>query len=87
MKRQDHGDIKRCSLLQDGLYLCSVFADDADIVASCFIGPVFFNIQSAELAETIGRKKSSFIAVVSHYDFRPVHHRRCNEVQGVLAKF
>ena len=56
MQRQDHRNIQSGRFLEHRLDLLAIFADNADVVSSRFIDPVFFNIQSTEFAEAVGRE-------------------------------
>ncbi len=44
--------------LEECLYLLSVFSYDTDEIASCFVIPRFFCIESTEFAETVSRKEN-----------------------------
>ena len=86
MKRTDLLDIKGCSNFEKCLYLFSVFSYDTDEIASCFVIPRFFCIESTEFAETVSRKENFFCAVISYHNFRPVYHRGKNKSQLMISK-
>ena len=82
----DSLDIQSSCFFQQSLYLCAVFANDTDVVASCFASPVFFHIQCAEFAETVCGEENFVHIIVSNDNFRPVNHRSGHEGQGVLTE-
>ena len=86
MKRTDLLDIKGCGNFEKCLYLFSVFSYDTDEIASCFVIPRFFCIESTEFAETVSRKENFFCAVISYHNFRPVYHRGKNKSQLMISK-
>ena len=86
VERADNGDIQSGCLLQQSLYLGTIFAHDADVIPAGFAGPVFIHIQGTELAEAIGGEKNLVIGIVGHNDLGPVDHRSRNKGQGVLAQ-
>ena len=86
MKRTDCRDFKVRSLLQDILHLNSVLSHNAEIIAAGFACPVLFDIEGAELAESVGREQDLVGAVVCHDDLGPMHHRGGDEIQGMLSK-
>ena len=88
MQRADNPDIQCCGLLQHRLHLRAVFADDSEVIPSCFTGPAFLvhGVQRAELAEGVRAEQHLVLLVVGHHDLRPVHHRRGNELQRMAAE-
>ena len=86
VKRTDLLDIKGCSNFEKCLYLFSVFSYDTNEIASCFVIPRFFCIESTEFAETVSRKENFFCAVISYHNFRPVYHRGKNKSQLMISK-
>ena len=79
-------NIERRSLFKQSLNLCAVLADDADIITPCFASPIFFYVKRTELAEPVGREQNLVIRALSNDNFGPVHHRRADEGQNVLAQ-
>ena len=86
MQRADRLDLEAGRLLQNCLYLCTVFSDDTDIVAAGFTCPVFFDIESSELTESVRTEKHFIESIVCHDNFRPVHHRCPDKLQDMLAE-
>ena len=82
----DLGNVQTGSLLQQSLNLGAVLADDADIVPTGLVSPVFLGIQSAELAETVSGEQYLVAGIVAHNDFGPVNHGSGDKGQGVLAQ-
>ena len=89
MQGADGLNIEPSSLFEDCLHLCAVFAYDAEIVAPCLTGPAFGidYVIGTEFSETVRGEQHFVRAVVSHEDFRPVHHGCGNESKGVSAQF
>ena len=94
MQRADGFDVEGRRLLEDCLHLNAVLADDVGVIAACVVHPyiverdfVVENVagQRTERAECVRREQDLVLFVISHHDFRPVHHRRENEVQRMLA--
>ena len=94
VQRADHLNIERRGLLEDSLHLNAVLADDVGVIAACVVHPdvverdlVIENIacQRTERAECVRREQDLVFFVVGDHDFRPVYHRRENEMQGMLA--
>ena len=86
MKRTNDIYIERPRLFEKCLNLCAVFADYAYIISPRFVCPWLLGVKCAELAEAVCREKHLVAAVIGHHDLRPVHHRRKNKRQRMLAK-
>ena len=80
MQRADAGDVERCGLLKQGLYVYAVLADDVDEVASGLILPRHLHVEGA------GREESFGALLVCHHHFGPVYHRRHDELEGMAAE-
>ena len=74
MERAYNLDVKRRRALKQILYLRTVFAHNAYIIAPRFACPILFNVERAELAEAVGREQHLVLAVVCHHDLGPVYH-------------
>ena len=94
MQGADHPDVQPLHLFQQGQHLRAVLAHDVGVVAACVVHPhiverdfVVENVagQRTERAECVRREQDLVLFVISHHDFRPVHHRREDEVQRMLA--
>ena len=94
VQRADQGDVQRGGLLQDGLDLGAVLADDVGVVAAGLtevldeeVGFVVEQaaVKSAEGAEGVGGEKELVRLVIGHHDLGPVDHRGHDEVQIVPA--
>ena len=82
----DDGNIQPRRLFQQRLHLRAVLAHDADVVPAGFVCPVFFHVQSTELAEAVSGEENLVIGIIGHDDLRPVNHGRTHKGQGVLAQ-
>ena len=95
MQRADHLNIERCRLLEQRLHLYAVLADNVGVVTAGIVHPdrvernlVIKNVacQCTERAERISREQDLVLLVVGDHDLRPVHHRRHDKMQGMLAR-
>ena len=86
VQRQNLLDLQTRRFFQDRLDLSTILADDAEVVAPRFAGPVLIHIQSAELAEAVSGEQDLLGRLIGHHDFRPVNHGSEHEVQLVLAQ-
>ena len=94
MERADEVDRKARCLLEDVDDLRAIFADDVDIVTAGRIEVVFFKVDlvcidvadRTELAKGIGTEEDVIRQVIGHDDFRPMDHRRFDELQGMFAQ-
>lgn len=86
MERAYDRDVEPGGFLEQRLHGSAVFSDDAEIVSSRFARPVLVRVERAELAKRIRREEDLVFCVVSHHDFRPVNHRRKDEIQLMLAE-
>ena len=86
VERADLFNIKTCGFFQKRLYLCAVFADDADVIASCFVCPRLVSVESAEFSEAVCGEENLILAVVGHDDLGPVNHRSRYKGQCMLAE-
>ena len=82
----DDGNVQPGGLFQHSLHLHTVLAHDADVVPAGFVCPVFFHVQSTELAEAVSGEENLVIGIIGHDDLRPVNHGRTHKGQGVLAQ-
>ena len=86
MQGADDGNVQPGGLFQQRLHLRAVLAHDADVVPAGFVRPVFFHVQSTELAEAVSGEENLVIGIIGHNDLRPVNHGRTHKGQGVLAQ-
>ena len=70
----DDGNIQGSSFLQQGLYLCAVFAHNADEITAGLAIPGLIHIQCTELAEAVSREKDLIIYIISNDDLGPMDH-------------
>ena len=94
MQRQKHRNLQPRGLLQHGLHLRAVFADDVRVVAAGLVEIVSVEVdlvieevpvQRAEAAERIRRQQQAVGLVIGHEHLGPVHHRRGHKLQRVAA--
>ena len=94
VQRADHGDVQLGGLLQHGLDLRAVLADDVGVVAPGLvqildeeIGLVVEEaaVQRAEGAEGVGGEEDLVGEVIGHHDLGPVDHGGHDEGEIVLA--
>ena len=74
------------SLFQQILYLRAIFAHNANVIAAGLVIPGLLHIQSAELAEAIGREQNLVHIVIGDDDFGPMHHGSRYKGQSVPAQ-
>ena len=87
MQRANRLDVECGGLLEHCLHLVAVLAHDVEVVAAGFAGPVVrVGIVHAELAERIGGEQHLFGLLVAEQDFGPMHHRRTDKLERVLAE-
>ena len=95
VQRADHADVERGGLLEQGLHLRAVLADDVRIVAAGIRQPVVLKVvligieiaaQRAERAEGVGGKECAGRGIKADHDLRPVDHRRHDIGKRVLAE-
>ena len=95
VQRADHADVERGGLLEQGLHLRAVLADNVRIVAAGIRQPVVLKVvligieiaaQRAERAEGIGGKERAGRGIKADHDLRPVDHRRHDIGKRVLAE-
>ena len=86
MERTNCLDFKCACLFQKSLHLLSVFADNVEIVSSCFTAPALVGIGCAEFAERVGREKNFVRAVVCNHNLGPMYHRCHHEIKLVCAE-
>ena len=79
--------VQFCRLFQQGLYRCAVLAHNVEEIPPCFVCPRFVRAQCPELAKCVRGEQHLFGRLVGNHDFRPVHHRCHDKVQGVSAQF
>ena len=76
-----------CQFLEHVSDLHAVLADNIEIVPSCFARPiVLVGMIDAELAERVGGEKDLLFGTIGHHNFRPVNHRRRDELQCQSAE-
>ena len=94
VKGADHLDVQTGRLLKEPLHLHSVFPHDIGIISSGVrqvlsleIHLVIENgaVQRAKGSERIGGEEDLLLLIIGHQDFRPVHHRRRHEMEGMAS--
>ena len=94
VQRADELDVDLGSLLQDGLYLCAVLADDICIIPSRVIEIVLLEVviisedagfERAECAERVCGEECACRCVICEHSFRPVDHRSHDECKCMRA--
>ena len=86
MQRTDYIYINGCRFFEQCLYLCAVFSDDAEVIATGFASPILVRIKCPEFAESVGREEYLVGAVICYYDFGPVNHGCGQKGQCVTAE-
>ncbi|CDE04150.1 unknown [Anaerotruncus sp. CAG:390] len=79
-------NIKRRSLCEKCSDRLAVFPDYPDIISARLIVPRAGAVGGGKAAESVGREKDLFAALVAHRDLGPMHHRRRDKGQSVLAE-
>ena len=90
----DAVDLDRGGLLEQGLHLRAVFADDVAVIAAGLVHIVAEEVDligeqcavdRAERAEGVGREQRARRQVIADHNLRPVDHRALRNVSGVVA--
>jgi len=94
VQRADQIDFQTGSLLQNGLHLIAVLANDVGVVAAGFIQIIPHEVhfiaeqmavQRAEGAKGVGREQNLIGQVIGQHDFGPVDHGSHDKGVGVAA--
>ena len=86
MKRAYLFNFKTRGLFKQRLHLNAVFSYNSYIITAGFACPVLICIKRAKFAEAVCRKKNFIMAVISHNNLRPMHHRRGNKGKSMGAE-
>ena len=94
VERADQGDVQAGGLLEDGLHLVAVLADDVGVVPAGLVEEVTHEVdlvveevavQGAEGAEGVGGEEDLVRHIVGHDDLGPVDHLGRHEGQRMMA--